>query len=68
MKIILENFAEVRKKVIEVGIQEAKYGPKGELHSFTTNDGLEYEFDPTTLEDFKRAGLAVLVKRPSSAK
>jgi len=64
MKLTLQNFAEVRKKVIEHGIQKIDYTPNGQLISFTTGDGLQYEFDPTTLEEFKRAGLAALAKGP----
>ena len=60
MKITLENFNEVRKKAIEVGIDKVQYGPNGEALSVTMKDGQQFEFDRSTFEDFKRAGLMKL--------
>jgi len=63
LRITLENFNEVRKKVLEVRIDKVQYGPRGEAVSFTTKDGHEFEFDPASFEDFKRAGLIKLGRR-----
>ena len=63
MKITVKNFDEVRQKVIEVGIQDVRRGPRGELLSFTTRDGQAYEFDPAELDEFQRAGLVRLGRR-----
>ena len=63
MKITVKNFDEVRKKVLEVGIDKIEHGPKGEVLSVTTKDGQRFEFDPQSLEEFKRAGLVKLVRR-----
>jgi len=63
LKITLENFNEVQRKVVEIGIDKVQYGPRGETLSFTTKDGQQFEFDPSTFEDFKRAGLLKLGRR-----
>lgn len=68
MKITLENFKEVRKKASEVGIDKVQYGPNGEALSFTTKDGQQFEFDPSSFEDFKHAGLIKLGVRRENPK
>ena len=66
LKITVENFSEVRKKVLEVGIEKVQYGPRGEARSFVTKDGEEFEFDPKSFEEFRRASLLMLGRRSQS--
>ena len=66
VKVTVENFPEVRKKVLEVGIEKVQYGPRGEARSFVTKNGEEFEFDPESFEEFKRAGLLMLGRRSQS--
>jgi hypothetical protein len=63
LKVTVENFSEVQKRVREFGIDKVEYGPKGELQAFTTKDGKRFEFPLESFEEFKRAGLLRLVRR-----
>jgi hypothetical protein len=63
LKVTVENFSEVQKRVREFGIDKVEYGPKGELQAFTTKDGKWFEFPLESLEEFKSAGLLRLVRR-----
>ena len=63
LKVTVENFGEVQKKVREFGIDNVEYGPRGELQEFTTKDGQRFEFSPESFEEFKLAGLLRLGRR-----
>lgn len=63
MKVTVENWPAVQKKVLEFGIQHVEYNDRGELQFFVTNDGEKYEFPPEAFEQFKKAGLLKIGKR-----
>lgn len=63
MKVTVENFSEVQKRVDEFGIDNVEYGPRGELQVFRTKDGQRFEFPPESFEEFKLAGILRLGRR-----
>jgi hypothetical protein len=63
LKVTVENFSEVQKRVREFGIDDVEHGPLEELQAFTTKDGQRFEFPPESFEEFKRAGLLRLGRR-----
>ena len=60
MKITLENFSEVKKRIAKVGISKVNYGSQGNALSFTTKDGNVFELDPMDFKDFEAAELISL--------
>lgn len=65
MKITLENFSDVKKKIANVGISKVNYGTQGNALSFTTKDGNEFELDPVDFKNFEAAELERLgIKLP----
>jgi hypothetical protein len=63
LKVTLDNWPYVRKKAREVGIKNAEYNSKGELHAIVTKDGERFEFSTEVFEQFKDAGLLGLGRR-----
>jgi hypothetical protein len=69
MKITIENFSDVKKKIVKVGIGKVQYGTQGDALSFTTKDGNEFELDPLDFKNFKTAELVRLklkLQKPAS--
>lgn len=60
MKITLENFSDIKKKIAKSGIAKVHYGTQGNALSFTTKDGNKYELDPIDFKDFEAAELVRL--------
>jgi len=63
LKVTVENWPALPKKVLEFGIQHVEYNDRGELQFFVTNDGEKFEFSHETFEQFKNAGLLRLGRR-----
>ena len=57
MKITLDNFGDIKKKIARVGISNVHYGIKGNALSFTTKDGNKFELDPIDFKNFDAAEL-----------
>jgi len=60
MKITLENFSDIKRKIAEIGISKVNYGAQGNALSFTMKDGNEFELDPVDFKDFEAADLVRL--------
>ena len=60
MKITLDNFSEIKKKIAKDGIKKVNYDTKGNAISFTMKDGNEFELDPMDFKDFEAAELVSL--------
>jgi hypothetical protein len=64
MKITLENFSDVKKKIAKNGIKKVKYGKQGNAISFTMKNDIEFELDAKNFKNFKSAKLAGSGKKP----
>jgi hypothetical protein len=57
MKITLDNFNDVKKKIAKVGISKVNYGTQGNALSFTMKDGNKFELNPIDFKNFDVAEL-----------
>jgi len=60
MKITLENFNDIKKKIAKVGISKVNYGTQGNALSFTMKDGNKFELDSIDFKNFEAAKLVSL--------
>jgi hypothetical protein len=57
MRITLKNFDEIRKKIIESGIDRVKYDSDQKLQLMVSKNGDRFEFTEEAFKEFKKAGL-----------
>ena len=63
MKITLDNWDEVRNKILKLGIAHAEYDYNKKLHVVITKSGEQFEFSPEAFDQFKNADLLQRGKR-----
>ena len=65
MKITLENFSGIKKRIAKDGIKEVNYDAGGNAISFTMRDDeTVFELDSINFKDLKSAELARVLKKP----
>jgi hypothetical protein len=57
MRITLDNFNEVRQKILESGIDHVEYDSDQKLQFIVLKSGDRFEFTEEAFEQFKKAGL-----------
>jgi hypothetical protein len=60
MKITLDNFNDIKKKIAKVGIDKVNYGKQGNALSFTMKDGNKFVLNPIDFKNFDAAELVRL--------